>query len=124
MLNKFNSGHNREAKSLYKRISVQVPRPLRIPESGEITPLSSFRKAVFLHFTVVVNGLATIVETQSLQLERSLLILLFVVAFLSQFSLLSPLQLLLLCLNSGFLPKSPILTFLKNMTSSFDILKV
>ena len=68
MLNKFNSGHNREAKSLYKRISVQVPKPLRIPASGEITPLSSSRKAVFLPFTVVVNGLATIVATHSLQL--------------------------------------------------------
>ena len=68
MLNKFNSRHNREAKNLYKRISVRVPRPLRIPESGEITTLSSFRKAVFLPFTVVVNGLATIVATQSLQL--------------------------------------------------------
>ena len=68
MLNKFNSGHNREAKSLYKRISVRVPRLFRIPESGEITTLSSFRKAVFLPFTIVVNGLATIVATQSLQL--------------------------------------------------------
>ena len=68
MLNKFNSGHIREAKSLYKRILVQIPRLLRIPASGEITPLSSFRKAVFLPFTIVVNGLATIVATQSLQL--------------------------------------------------------
>ena len=68
MLNKFNSGHNREAKSLYKKISVRVPRLFRNPESGEITTLSSFRKAVFLPFTVVVNGLATIVATQSLQL--------------------------------------------------------
>ena len=68
MLNKFNSGHNREAKSSYKTVSVQIPRHLRIPESGEITTLSSFRKAVFLPFTVVVNGLATIVAAQSLQL--------------------------------------------------------
>ena len=44
MLIKFNSGNNWEAKKLYKLISVQVPRLLRIPESGEITPLSSFRK--------------------------------------------------------------------------------
>ena len=85
MLIKFNSGHNGEAKRLYKRISIQVPRPLRIPESGEITPLSSFLKAVFLSFTVVVNGLATIVATQSLQLEavsansaaRSILVVVF-----------------------------------------------
>ena len=48
-------------------ISVRVPRPLWIPESGEITPLYSFRKAVFLPFTLV-NGLATIVATRSLQL--------------------------------------------------------
>ena len=68
MLNKFYSRHNREAKSLYKTVSVQIPRPLRISESGEITTFSSFRKAVFLPFTVVVNGLATIVATQSLQL--------------------------------------------------------
>ena len=68
MLNKFNSKHNREAKSLYKTVSVQIPRPFRIPESGEITTLSSFRKAVFVPFTVVVNGLATIVATQSLKL--------------------------------------------------------
>ena len=68
MLNKFNSRHKLEAKSLYKTVSVQIPRPLRIPESGEITILSSFQKAVFLPFTVVVNGLATIVATQSLQL--------------------------------------------------------
>ena len=68
MLNNFNSGQNRQAKSLYKRISVRVPRPLRIPESGDITTLSSFRKAVFLPFTVVVNGIAKIVATQSLQL--------------------------------------------------------
>ena len=68
MQNKFNSRHNREAKSSHKTVSNQIPRPLRIPESGEITPLSSFRKAAFLPFTVVVNGLATIVATQSLQL--------------------------------------------------------
>ena len=68
MLNKFNSRHNPEAKSLNKTVSVQIPRPLRIPESGEITILSSFQKAVFLPFTVAVNGLATIVATQSLQL--------------------------------------------------------
>ena len=68
MLNKLNSRHNREAKSLYKTVSVQIPRPLRIPESGEKTTLSSFRKAAFPPFTVVVNGLATIVATQSLQL--------------------------------------------------------
>ena len=68
LLIKFNSRHNREAKSLYKTVSVQIPRPLRIPESGEITNLSSFPKAVFLPFTVVLNGLATIVATQSLQL--------------------------------------------------------
>ena len=54
MLIKFNSGHNREAKSLYKLIKVPVPRPLRIPESGEIRLLSSFRKAGFPPFTVVV----------------------------------------------------------------------
>ena len=69
MLNKINSRHNREAKSLCKIVSVQIPGPLRIPESGEITPLSSFRKAVFPPFTVVVNGLATIVATQSLPLR-------------------------------------------------------
>ena len=68
MLNKFNSRHNREAKSLHKTVSVQIPRSLPIPKSGEITPLSSLRKAVFLPFSVVVNGLATIVATQSLQL--------------------------------------------------------
>ena len=55
-------------KLYIKTVSVQIPRPLRIPESGEITPLSSLRKAVVLHFTVVVNGLATILATQSLQL--------------------------------------------------------
>ena len=69
MLNKFNSRRNREAKILYKTFSVQIPRPLWIPESGEITTLSSFRKAVFLPFTVFVNGIATIVATQSLQLR-------------------------------------------------------
>ena len=69
MLNKFNSRHNREAKSLHKTVSIQIPRPLRIPESGEITPLSSFRKAVFLPFTVVVIGFATIVATQLLELR-------------------------------------------------------
>ena len=68
MLNNFNSRQNREAKSLYRTFSVHIPRPLRIPESGGITTLSSFRKAVFLPFTVVVNGLETIVATQSLQL--------------------------------------------------------
>ena len=45
MLIKFNSGHNREANSII--VSVQIPRPLRILESGEIRPLFSFRKAVF-----------------------------------------------------------------------------
>ena len=68
MLNKINSRHNREAKSLCKTVLVQIPRPLRITESREITTLSSFRKAVFLPFTVVVNGLATVAATQSLQL--------------------------------------------------------
>ena len=68
MLKKFNSRHNREAKSLHKTVLVQIPRPLWIPESGELTPFSSFRRAVFLPFNVVVNGLATIVVTQSLQL--------------------------------------------------------
>ena len=64
MLIKFNSGHNREAKSLYKLVKVPVPRRLRIPESGEIRLLFSFRKAGFPPFTVVRNGLATIVATQ------------------------------------------------------------
>ena len=68
MLYKFISRHNREAKSLYKMILVPVPRPLRILESGEITTLSSFRRAALPPFIVVVNGLATIVATQSLQL--------------------------------------------------------
>ena len=124
MLNKFNSGHNREAKSLYKMISVQVPRPLQIPESGEITPLSSFRKAVFLPFTVVVNGLATIVATQLLQLGAVSANTLSYLRLFSQLSLLLPLQLLLLRLNSEFLPKWPFLTFLRNMTSSLEILKI
>ena len=69
MLNKFNSRHNREAKSLYKMIQFIVPRALRILESGEKTTLSSFPRAAFLPFTVDVNGLATIVATHSLQLE-------------------------------------------------------
>ena len=68
MFIKFKSGHDREAKSLYKSIKVSVPRPLRILESGEIRLLSSFRKAGFPPFTVVRNGLATIVATQKLQL--------------------------------------------------------
>ena len=62
MLNKFNLRHIREARSLHETVSVQIARPLRILESGEITPLSSFRK------DVVVNGLGTIVATQSFQL--------------------------------------------------------
>ena len=68
MFNNFNSRHNREAKSLYKLVSFQIPRLLRIPEPGEITTLSPFRRAALPPFTVVVNGLATIVATQSLQL--------------------------------------------------------
>ena len=48
-------------------ISVRVPRPLRFSEPEEMTPLSFFGKAVFLPFTPVVNGLAAIVATQSLQ---------------------------------------------------------
>ena len=65
---RFNSRQNRKAKNLYKTVSVQIPRPLKSSESGEITTLSFFRKAAFPPFTVVVNGLATIVATQSLQL--------------------------------------------------------
>ena len=66
MLYKFISRHNREAKSLYKMIQVSVPRPLRILESGEITNLSSFRRAALPPFTNVVNGPATFGATQSL----------------------------------------------------------
>ena len=67
-LNKFNSKHHREAISLCKIVSFPIPRSLRILESGEITTLSSFQKAAFPPFTIVVNGLATIVAAQSLQL--------------------------------------------------------
>ena len=52
-------------------VQVQVSRPLRIPETGEITPLFPLRKAEFTippPFTVGVNGLVTIVATQSLKL--------------------------------------------------------
>ena len=45
MLIKFNSGHDQEAKSSNKMVQVQVSRPLRILESGEITFLSPFQKA-------------------------------------------------------------------------------
>ena len=55
MLIKFNSGHDREAKNLYKLIKVPVPRPLRIPKSGEIRLLFSFQKAGFPPFTVVCS---------------------------------------------------------------------
>ena len=68
MLIEFNSGYDREAKSLDKLIKVPVRRPLRIPESGEIRLLFSFRKAGFPPFTVVRNGLATTVATQKWQL--------------------------------------------------------
>ena len=71
MLFKFNSGHSQEAKNSYKTVKVQVSRPLRIPESGEITSVFPLRKAgstVPTPFTVVVNGSVTIVATQSLQL--------------------------------------------------------
>ena len=71
MLIKFNSGHDQEPKSLYKMVQIQVSRPLRIPESGGMTHLFPHRKAEFtisLPFTVGVNGLVTIVATQSLQL--------------------------------------------------------
>ena len=63
--------HDQEAKSSYKTVHFQVSRPLRIPESGEITLLFPFRKAEFTvppPFTVGVNGFVTIVATQSLQL--------------------------------------------------------
>ena len=71
MLIKFNSEHDQEAKSSYKMVQVQVSSPHQIPESGEITPLFPFRKAEFtipLPFNVGMNGLVTIVATQSLQL--------------------------------------------------------
>ena len=35
----FNSGHDQEAKILYKTVRVLISRPLRILESGEITSL-------------------------------------------------------------------------------------
>ena len=71
MLFKFNSRHSQEAKNSYKTVKVQVSRPLRIPEPGEITSLFPLRKAghtVPTPFTVGVNGSVTIVATQSLQL--------------------------------------------------------
>ena len=69
MLIKFNSGHDQEAKSSYKMVRVQVSRPLRIPESEEITPLFPLRKAEFTippPFNVGMSGLVTIVATQPL----------------------------------------------------------
>ena len=122
MLNKFNSRHNREAKSLYKMIQVPVPRLLRILESGEITTLSSFRRAAFPPFTVVVNGLATIVAAQSLQLgtvsansavffdsDIYFLVVIFVAT--------------IVVLNFSGFPKWRFLPFLGSATSQFEFLK-
>ena len=123
-VHEFNSGRNREAKSLYKKISVPVPRPLRIPESGEITPLFSFRKAVFLPFTVAVNGLATIVATQSLQFgavsANSAIRCCFSIAILVVVAVAT----IVVVSQFWFSSKMVVLTFPRNMTSSFEILKI
>ena len=124
MLNQFNSRHNREAKSLYKTVSVQIPRPLRIPESGEITTLSSFRKAAFPPFAVVVNGLATIVATQSLQLEtvsaNSAIRCCFSIAILVVITIATIVVLIFFWFSSK---KWRFLPFLRSATSQFDFLK-
>ena len=69
-----------------------------------------------------MNGLATIVAAQSLQLgmvsanssvfvDSDFLVVMFVAT-------------IVVLIFSGFLPKWPILTFLRNMTSYFEILKI
>ena len=132
MLIKFNSEHDQEAKSSYKMVQVQVSRPLQIPESGEITPLFPLLKAEFtipLPFTVGMNGLVTIVATQSLQLGAVFAnTLLYFFTFRRSFSR----NYRFCCPNSrcgcvcvfGFLPKMAVRSFLGNMTSSFEILKI
>ena len=123
MLYKFNSRHNREAKNLYKTVSVQITRPLRIPESGETTTLSSFRKAVFLPFTFDVNGLATIVATQSLQLRtvsaNSAIRCCFSIAILVFITIAT----IVVLIFFGFLPKWRFLPFFRSATSQFEFLK-
>ena len=123
MLNKFNSRHNREAKSLYKTVSVQITRPLRNPESGETTTLSSFRKAVFLPFTVDVNGLATILATQSLQLgtvcANSAIRCCCSIATLVVITIAT----IVVLIFFWFLSKWWFLPFLRSATSQFEFLK-
>ena len=76
MLIKFNSGLNREDKGLCKIVSVQIPRPLRILESGEIRPLFSFRKAVFYPSPLFATALQLLQRHNNCNSERSLLFLL------------------------------------------------
>ena len=118
MLIKFNSGHNSEAKSVYKLIKVPVPRPLRIPESGEIRHLSSFRKAVFHPSPLFATALQLLYLHNRCNSERSLLFLQSVVVFQSQFPLLSLSQLMLLCFSSGFLSKMAV----SDVSQKYDVI--
>ena len=72
----------------------------------------------------VVNGLATIVATQSLQLGTvsadSAIRCCFSITILVVIAIATIVD-LLFC---GFLPKWPILTFLRNMKSYFEILQI
>ena len=74
-----------------------------------------------------MNGLATIVATQSLQLGavsansgvRSILVVVF-----STIIVVIAVATIVVLFYFAFLPKWPILTFLRNMTSSFEILRI
>ena len=124
MLIEFKSVHNREAKTLYKRPRVSVPRPLRILESGEIRHyLPPGRLSSTLHRCSQrpCNYCSdTIVATRSGLCNFCFSL----IPILSFFLLLSSSQLMLLCFFQFLSPKWPFLTFLRIDTSSIRIFKI
>ena len=124
MLFKFNSGHDQEAKNLYLLVRVPRPRLLRFLESGEITSLFPFRKAGHTNpipFPVRVNCSVTIEATQSLRLGtvsdnfQLSVVISFVVVFTATIVVL---------FFSRFFPNWPFQSFLRNVTSQFEFLKI
>ena len=100
-----------------------VSRPLRIPESGEITPLLSLRKAEFTippPFTFGVSGLVTIVATQSLQFG---VVFANTLSYFLFFVVVSLATIIVVVFLFEFFLKWPFSRFLGSVTSQIEISK-
>ena len=124
MLINFNSGHDQEAKNLYKNSFSSPPETPPVSGIRGNNALISFRKAghaVPTPFPVRVNCSVTIVATQSLQIGAiSDNFQLYVLISFVGVSTATIVIVFFFC----FFSRMAVSAFLSNVTSKFEILKI